>query len=136
MLTVCNSFGYDDLDRLTARTITQGTVQNYTYAYDRYGNRWTQNAPQGGFTSNITFNPANNVINTSGFYNDAIGNVTNDTFHSYNYDADNKLIPVDGGSTATYYYDSLNQRVRVAPTRGTYEFVFDTFGRRVSTWTA
>jgi RHS repeat-associated protein len=30
----------------------------------------------------------------------------------------------------------LNQRVRIAPTRGTYEFVWDIFGRRVSNWAA
>jgi YD repeat-containing protein len=34
------TFGYGDgFNRLTARTVTSGTVQNYTYAYDRYGNR-------------------------------------------------------------------------------------------------
>jgi RHS repeat-associated protein len=43
---------------------------------------------------------------------------------------------VDNGQTATYYYDSLNQRVRIAPTRGTFEFVWDVLGRRVSTWAA
>ncbi len=136
VLTVCNTFGYDEFSRLTARTVTQGTVQNFTYTYDRYGNRWAQNAPQGGPALSITFNQSNNIINSSGFTNDVLGNVSNDTFHTYSYDADGNLIAVDGGATASYYYDSLNQRVRIAPTRGTYEFVFDTMGRRVSTWYA
>jgi RHS repeat-associated protein len=136
VLDVCNSFGYDEFDRLTARTVTQGTVQNFTYGYDRYGNRWTQNAPQGGPSLSISFNQGNNIISTSGFANDVVGNVTGDTFHSYSYDADGNLISVDSGATATYYYDSLNQRVRIAPTRGTYEFVWDIFGRRVSNWAA
>jgi YD repeat-containing protein len=39
VLNVCNSFGYDEFNRLTARTVNQGTVQNFTYTYDRYGNR-------------------------------------------------------------------------------------------------
>ena len=47
VLSVCNSFGYDEFNRLTARTVYQGTVQNFTYTFDRYGNRWAQNAPQG-----------------------------------------------------------------------------------------
>jgi RHS repeat-associated protein len=68
--------------------------------------------------------------------NDAVGNIVDDTFHGYSFDADGNLISVDSGATATYYYDSLNQRVRVAPTRGTYEFVWDIFGRRVSNWAA
>ncbi len=136
MRNVCNSFGYDEFDRLNARTVTQGTVQNFTYSYDRFGNRWAQSAPQGGPSLSISFNQSNNIITTSGYTNDVIGNVTSDGIHTYAYDADGNLISVDNGSTATYYYDSLNQRVRIAPTRGTYEFVFDTFGRRVSTWAA
>jgi YD repeat-containing protein len=44
VVNVCNSFGYDEFNRLTARTVNQGTVQNFTYTYDRYGNRWAQNA--------------------------------------------------------------------------------------------
>jgi YD repeat-containing protein len=136
VLGVCNSFGYDEFNRLTARTVTQGTVQNFTYTYDRFGNRWAQNAPQGGPMLSISFNQANNIINTAGFYNDIVGNITNDGSHSYAYDADGNLTSVDSGQTATYYYDSLNQRVRIQPTRGTYEFVWDIFGRRVSNWAA
>jgi RHS repeat-associated protein len=30
----------------------------------------------------------------------------------------------------------MNNRTQIAPTRGTYEFVFDIFGRRVSCWSA
>jgi YD repeat-containing protein len=49
----------DGLNRLTARTVTQGTQQNYTYSYDRYGNRVSQTALQGGYSFNPTINPAN-----------------------------------------------------------------------------
>ena len=43
------SYSYGDgFNRLTARTVTSGTVQNYTYSYDRYGNRVSQTALQGG----------------------------------------------------------------------------------------
>jgi RHS repeat-associated protein len=136
VVNVCNSFGYDEFNRLTARTVNQGTVQNFTYTYDRYGNRWAQNAPQGGPTLSISFNQANNIINSSGFANDVPGNIANDSLHGYSYDADGNLISVDNGATARYYYDSLNQRVQIAPTRGTFEFVWDIFGRRVSTWFA
>jgi hypothetical protein len=79
---------------------------------------------------------ANNIINASSFSNDAAGNIANDTLHGYSYEADGNLILVDNGATAKYYYDSLNQRVQIAPTPGTYEFVWDIFGRRVSTWAA
>ena len=59
-----------------------------------------------------------------------------DISHKYSFDAEGNLTGVDSGQTAAYFYDSMNQRVRIAPTRGTYEFVWDVFGRRVSTWAA
>ncbi len=111
-------------------------MQNFTYTYDRYGNRWAQNAPQGGPSLNVSMNSSNNIINTNGFANDIPGNIAGDGVHTYSYDADGNLISVDSAATASYYYDSLNERVREAPTRGTYEFVWDTQGRRVSNWSA
>jgi RHS repeat-associated protein len=44
---------------------------------------------------------------------------------------------VDGGNTATYTYDALNQRVRIdAPGSDSKEFVFNANGQRVSIWDA
>ena len=42
---------------------------------------------------------------------DSAGNVTNDGAHSYLYDAANRLVSVDSGSTAQYKYDYQNRRV-------------------------
>jgi RHS repeat-associated protein len=134
VLNLCNSFGYDEFNRLNARTVTQGTVQNFTYTYDRYGNRWAQNAPQGGPALSISMSSASNIINTPGYANDVPGNITYDGSHSYQYDADGNVTAVDNGQTASYYYDSLNQRVRIVAPRGTFEFVFDAQGRRLSSW--
>ena len=80
------TYGYGDgFNRLTSRTVTSGTLQNYTYAYDVYGNRVSQTALQGGYNFNPTINAANNHITTSGYSYDAAGNMTNDTVHSYTY---------------------------------------------------
>ena len=55
---------------------------------------------------------ANNQLNSpSGFVYDAAGNLTNDTVHSYTYDAKGQVIQVDVGSTATYTYDTGGERV-------------------------
>ena len=129
------TLGYGDgLNRLTSRTITIGTVQNYTYACDRYGNRVSQTPLQGGYSFYPTINPANNQITTSGYTYDAAGNMTNDTVHSYTYDAEGNLTQVDGGSTAQYVYDVFNHRIHVQTASGTNEYVYDPMGRRVSTW--
>lgn len=42
---------------------------------------------------------------------DLVGNVTWDGAHSYSYDAENRLVSVDGGTTAQYKYDYQNRRV-------------------------
>jgi RHS repeat-associated protein len=43
---------------------------------------------------------------------DAAGNVLNDTLHSYQYDGENRVVSVDGGTTASYSYNQNNQRVK------------------------
>ena len=128
------TFGYDEFNRLTSRTVTQGTQQNYTYSYDRYGNRVTQTPLQGGYTSNLTVNPANNRITTSGYAYDAAGNMINDAVHSYTYDAEGNIVAVDGGSTAQYVYDVFNRRIHVQTASGTTEYIYDYAGRRISSW--
>jgi RHS repeat-associated protein len=49
---------------------------------------------------------------TVNFTYDAAGNVTNDGAHSYTYDSENRIVSVDGGSTASYSYDHQNRRYK------------------------
>jgi RHS repeat-associated protein len=128
------AYGYDGFNRLTSRTVTAGTQQNYTYGYDIYGNRVSQNALQTGYNFLPTINPANNQITTSGYTYDAAGNMTNDTVHSYTYDAEGNITKVDGGSTAQYVYDAFNRRVHVQTASATTEYTYDYAGRRISSW--
>jgi RHS repeat-associated protein len=129
------TYGYGDgFNRLTSQTVTFGTLQNYTYAYDRYGNRVSQTALQGGYNFNPTINPANNQITTSGYAYDAAGNMTNDTVHRYTYDAEGNITAVDGGATAQYVYDVFNHRVHVQTPSATTEYIYDYAGRRISSW--
>lgn len=128
VLGQCVSYGYDEFNRLTSLSGTQ----SFSYVYDRYGNRTQQNAPQGGFQSNYSFNTATNQ--NIGLVYDAAGNVTYDGNHNYTYDAEGNILQVDGGSTAQYVYDALNRRVRVQTASSTYEYLFDYVGRRISSW--
>jgi RHS repeat-associated protein len=109
-------------------------VQNYTYVYDRYGNRWQQNALQGGSSPSVSFNTATNQINTSGYSYDAAGNMANDSFSAYTFDAEGNIVQVNGGSTAQYVYNALNQRVRAVVGSTTTEYVFNAAAQRVSEW--
>jgi RHS repeat-associated protein len=114
------TYSYDQFNRLTGST-QNSTPQ--TYVYDRYGNRLQQGSSTYVFDNN-------NHISGSGVTYDALGNVTQDGpiangFHTYTYDAENRLIKVDGNASLTYQYDAEGRRVH-APT---YESVYDLNGR-------
>lgn len=133
ILNQCIGYGYDEFDRLTSRTVTQGTAQNFQYVYDRWGNRWQQTATQGGGPQpTVTYNTSTNQIIQ--FSYDAAGNMTSDGIHSYTYDAEGNLLTVDNGSTAINTYDALNHRVRTQVSNGTFDAVFDAWGRITSGW--
>jgi hypothetical protein len=94
-------YTYDAINRLVSSN-RNSNQQSYTYDIDRYGNRWHQ-TPGGQYS----FTGNNNRIDpSSGISYDAAGNVTNDGIgHTFTYDAENRIISVNGGST-TYVYDA------------------------------
>jgi len=84
---------------------------------------------QGGYTTLVSFTASTNQISTGGYSYDAAGNMTNDGFHSYSYDAEGSVIAVDGGQTAQYSYNALNQRVQVTVPSGIYQYVLNPAGK-------
>ena len=56
----------------------------------------------------------------------------NDGLHGCTYDADGNILSVDSGSTATYLYNALNQRVRTTVGSVITDFTFNAAGQRVS----
>jgi RHS repeat-associated protein len=131
----CANAGYDEFGRLKSFASTVGAY-TYQYTYDRYGNRWaqTETIGSGGPQPSLSFNSANNQISISGYAYDAAGNLIQDPSHHYTYDAEGNITQVDSGSTAKYYYNSLNQRVRTEVGSSVTEYVFNTAGQRVSIW--
>lgn len=112
------SYVYDDFNRL--KTANGSAAGNYSYDYDRFGNRWHQNGSAGWSQSFDT----NNHIQGAPWSYDAAGNMINDTFHNYTYDAENRLIRVDGGTTATYIYDAEGRRVRSTRNGTTVDYMY------------
>jgi RHS repeat-associated protein len=123
------SYGYDDFDRLGASTCNNHcpngqSLQTFQYQYDRYGNRWGQSAPQGGPAPQYVFD-ANNRILGGGVVYDAAGNVINDGVgHSFTYDAENRIVSVNGGQ-AQYVYDGDGNRVRKIVNGVAVDYVYD-----------
>ncbi|HEV8431327.1 MAG TPA: RHS repeat-associated core domain-containing protein [Pyrinomonadaceae bacterium] len=105
-LSYTQSFGYDAVNRLTTSS-ESGSSWSQTNAYDRYGNRQID---YGGGTYNLSFSSSTNRITTSGYSYDSAGNLTNDTVHTYSFDAENKIVKVD--TVSAYVYDGEGQRVR------------------------
>ncbi len=123
---------YDPTHRLTRSVATGNATHNLTFSYDRYGNMTCQtNGQTQGPCPNYSFSASTNRITTSGFTYDAAGDLTNDGTHSYQYDAEGRLISVDNGTTASYVYNALGWRVE-KQVGGTYtEYLFGREGEPV-----
>ena len=133
------TYTYDDMARLSTASKT-GEALNWTY--DPVNNRWQQNVTAGmGGQPQYVFDANNHITSASGVAYDAAGNVINDSFYQYQYDAEGRMTKVltTGGATiATYSYDAFGHRVRTAATQ-TADFIFDPAGRVLdqlsgSTW--
>ena len=109
--------------------------------YDAWGDR-TDQTTTGGSCGNFhaTFAQGNNRMD--GYSYDAAGNLLNDGSHSYFYDAENRVIQVDGtlgtwpnncaAATACYIYDALGRRVEKRAGGVTTDYVYDMSGNVVS----
>lgn len=138
-------YSYDDFNRLSAANESDNITgqANYSYAYDRFGNRWQQNGPS---SMMLSFSGNNNRIDAAnGVSYDAVGNVigyhppAGDTF-SYAYDAENRLTSVTDqttGNQTCYTYDANGQRVERTYNCGTNnsysrDFIYDLGGHQIS----
>lgn len=110
-------FSYDALGRLVNGQTGNLTAPNtwcLNWNYDRYGNRLSQSGCGGMLTvgqPNLSASGTTNRINSTGYSYDANGNMIADPNHSYQHDAENRLISVDNGATASYTYDGNGMKV-------------------------
>jgi RHS repeat-associated protein len=75
---------------------------------------------------------ANNHISGSAITYDAAGNIINDGFHAYSYDAEGRMLTVDGGSRASYVYDSTGRRVETTVDGTTSDYLYDQTGHAIT----
>lgn len=106
------SYVYDSIYRLQqAYAAGAGSAWSVAWTFDVWGNRTAQ-TPAGLATSKVgsqTLGYSNNK-NTSFTY-DSAGNTTNDTVHTYAYNAENQQISMDS-TAATYAYDGEGRRMK------------------------
>ena len=102
----CDTISYDDLARLSAYNC--GSVWSQTFSYDRYGNV----TKSGSITWNPGYNAATNHYTLSGTSYDANGNLLNDTFATYTWNAYGKLATfIDSSHNYTFTYDAFDNLV-------------------------
>jgi RHS repeat-associated protein len=104
--------GYDDIGRLLSDNC--GSVWQQTFSYDQYDDI----TKSGSLSWNPGYNSSNNQYTLSGTSYDGSGNLLNDTFHSYTWNAYNKLFSIDssacGSSGECITYDALGRIVEVS----------------------
>jgi RHS repeat-associated protein len=134
--TFSRSYTYDMLNRLSTMSdsATNQTCKGLSWVYDAWGNRTAQNVTSGTCVAPQTPVNTNNQLSTSGYTYDAAGNLTADGFHTYTYDAENRLTTVDGGSTATYSYDAIDHRVEKTTSAGYLDYLYDLAGNVEGEW--
>jgi RHS repeat-associated protein len=105
------TYNYDDLGRLWHAV---GGNLSQTYNLDRYGNLGIYGPPTSWTPSYTSQNQyvIGGACNGSGICYDGNGNLTSDTFHSYTWDVENKLLSVDGGTSNVY--DAFGKAVEKA----------------------
>ncbi|MGH9687972.1 MAG: RHS repeat domain-containing protein [Candidatus Acidiferrales bacterium] len=133
------SYTYDALNRLASMSAPGDQCTGLTWTYDAWGNRTDQTATGG--TCN-TFQQSVNANNqfVSGYQYDADGNITYDGVHNYYYDAENRIIQVDGTigncstATACYLYDAQGRRTQKITGSNNTGYTYDLSGRVNSEW--
>jgi RHS repeat-associated protein len=134
------SYGYDQLNRLTQVQESVNTVNRWTqnYGYDRFGNRTSlsNSGSEGGLLPAQTTPPVNSLTNRLlSITYDQAGNPLSDgpPSNSYSYDADNRLtICTVAGVTSSYCYDGLGRRVKKQVGSTTTIFVYDLAGKLIA----
>jgi RHS repeat-associated protein len=127
------AYTYDNLGRLiTSNQTSNGASASRRFAYDRWGNRtgmW--DAVSGGNQlQNIVTDGANHIwsVNASNsdpnYYYDPAGNLVWAGGYGYNYDAENRLVCVDGCATGQYAYDPSNRRYKKVTGGATTHYIW------------
>jgi len=128
------TFGYDDLYRLTSATGAYGTIG---YTYDQVGNRLTRTLD--GQTDTYTYESGTHKLTgitgpgAQTFGYDTVGNITSKNTQTLIYNLNNRLIRItDQGTTVgAYVYNGKGQRIKKTVGADTTIFHYDLAGNLI-----
>jgi YD repeat-containing protein len=131
-----NSYGYDNLDRLTSAVLPSTP---YAYGYDAVGNRLSRTAGSSTHTYaySTTSNRIASITPSSGpvrsFTFDPNGSTTADGNNTYVYDVRGRMVQATSSLGATnYQVNALGQRVRKTNSQTDRVFHYDIRGRLIA----
>jgi len=135
LLSFVQTFGYDNLNRLTSATDTPptGSPTNWSrnFNYDQWGNMWVSNGtgPMSGNTPQTNVYAANNKNQDGRWAYDASGNLQTVNGNTATYNVENQITNLSNGpASESMNYDSLGERVQKAYGGTTTVYVYDIFG--------
>jgi RHS repeat-associated protein len=131
------SFAADDLSRIS--TANCGAIWGQNFTYDPFGNI---SKARIGTSAGTTFQPTyqsspsntNRIASLPGGVTptyDANGNSTNDSFHQYTWDAENRPVSVNG-TAVTLTYDALGRMVEQARGTSYTQIVYSPLGSKLA----
>jgi len=129
--TFNQSFGYDQVNRLTSASESGGWSR--TYSYDQWGNLWVPSEsgqPWSGSTP--TTNVYNSGTNRDGRWSyDGAGNLLSVNGNTATYDAENRERSLSNTNNGleTLSYDALGERLQKSNSAGTTVYVYDALGQ-------
>jgi len=128
------TFGYDDLYRLTSASGPYGTIG---YTYDQVGNRLTRTLD--GQTDTYTYEAGTHKLTgitgpgaqTLGY--DAVGNITSKNSQTLIYNLNNRLIRItdQGATVGEYVYNGRGQRIKKTVGADTTIYHYDLAGNLI-----
>lgn len=119
------TYGADDLSRIASANC--GSAWAQTFTYDPFGNL----TKSGSSSWSPGYNSSTNRYALGGTSYDSNGNVLNDTFNTYAWDAEGKPLSTAyslSGQTFTFVYDAFGHKVEWS-LNGTYEDSYVTLGQ-------
>ena len=133
-------FVYDSVNRLACAQATGNSTYNLAFSYTQdgssgqFGNMTCSlNSSTSGPCAQYSFNGANQI---TGYTYDGAGDMISGGGHTYQYDAEARLVSVDGGTTESYVYNAFAQQVRlIAPNFSyTWDHLYDPAGQCMGRW--
>jgi RHS repeat-associated protein len=118
------NYSYDSLNRIASGSQADGTF-NVTFNYDSWGNMQESGTAnfQPLFDNKNRIAVAAGCTSATSYCSDPAGDILNDGFHQYTYDAEGRMKTVDG-TGVTYTYDPGGQRVRKDAGTTATEFIY------------